>query len=212
MSREDYITHEPEPFMIIEDKKQLKAYNDPKLVILLDLLRKGPMPIRDIKFEYNKQISKNKSEITIYNYLKLLQDVGLVMVSGQRLVRGSTATTLLYSRKAQFMFPMTLMTDKYWETENSQDLIEATRELMSFHTNKPPAESADLKSLLINLYSVPTMKLKDYVSKYSDSLKTIFSDSTQEEVREVINLFSLVMILLEPEKYEKDLKKVVLEN
>ncbi|MCE7743239.1 MAG: hypothetical protein GOP50_12385 [Candidatus Heimdallarchaeota archaeon] len=207
MSREDHITHEPEPFMIIEDKKQLKAYNDPKLVILLDLLRKGHMPIRDITFEYNKRISKAKSEITIYNYLKSLQDVDLVMVSGQRLVRGSSATTQLYSRKAQLMFPMTLMTDKYWETENSKELIEATRELMSFHTNGSPAESNDLKALLKNLYSVPSVKLKDYVTKYSDSLKTIFSDSSQEEVRDVINLFSLVMILLEPEKYAKDLKK-----
>ncbi len=207
MSREDYITKETEPFMIIEEKKQLKAYNDPKFSIILDILRKGPMPIRDITFEYNNRIDKPKTEITVYNYLKSLQDVNLVIIAGQRLVRGSTATTQLFARRAQLMFPMTLITDGYWETENSQELIETTRHLMSFYTGDSPAEADELKVLLKNIYSIPSIKLKDYVTNYSDSLRTIFSDSTQEEVREVVNLFSLVMILLESEVYEKELKK-----
>ena len=207
MSREDYIITEPEPFMIIENKKQLRAYNDPKLALLLDILRKGPMPIKDITYEYNRRLGKPKSEITVYNYLKSLQDVDLVIIAGQRLVRGSTATTHLYARKAQLMFPMVLMTDKYWETENSKELIETTKQLMSFYTNTSPPDSTELKNLLKIIYSIPSLKLKDYITRFSDSLRVIFSDSKQEEVREVINLFSLVMILLESKKYEDELKK-----
>ena len=207
MSREDYITLETEPLMIIEDKKQLKAYNDPKYILILDLLRRGPLSIGEIAFLYNQQIDKAKSEITIYNYLKTLQDVGLVIETGQRLVRGSTATTKLYARKAHLMFPMTLVTEKYWGTEEGAEIIEATRNLMSFHTNQPPTTGKDLQILLRKIYSIPTMKLKDYVNNYGDSLRTIFSECTQEEVREVIDLFSAVMILLESDRYEKELKK-----
>jgi hypothetical protein len=211
MSREDYITQEPEPLMFIEDKKQLKAYHDPKYIVLLDLLRKGPYTVKEVTFEYNRFIDKPKSEITIYNYIKALQDVGLVIETGQRLVRGSTATTKLYARKAHLMFPMTIMTQKYWETEEGSELIETTRNLMSFHTGNPPSERNDMQNLLKNIYSIPSTKLKGYVSNYGDSLRTIFTDCTQDEVREVINLFSLVMILLESEKYEKELKKCFLD-
>lgn len=206
MSLEDYIITEPDPIMIVENKKQLKVYNDPKLVLLLDLLRKGPMTIREIADEYNKRIENPKSEITIYNYLKSLQDAGLVIIAGQRLVHGSTAATQLYSRKAHLMITMTLMTDKYWETEESQELLEAARIIMYYYTGIKLAEITNLKALLKNLYSIPSARIKDFVNNYSDSLKYIFTNSTQEEVSETINLFSLAMILLESEKFEKELK------
>ncbi len=206
MSREDYIIQEPEPLMIVEDKKQLKAYNDPKFAILLDLLRKGPMPIKEITFEYNKHVSKPKSEITIYNYIKSLQDVDLVIKAGQRLIRGSTAATQLYSRKALLMIPMTMMSEGFWDTENGKELLNTIRQLLAFYTGESPVDTPNFKKLLIHIYSIPTEKLKGYVTNYSDSLRAIFTGSSQEEVREVINLFSLVMILLESEQYDMNLK------
>ncbi len=207
MSLGDYITVEQKPLMLIEGKKQLKAYNDPKLAILLETLRKGPMTVREITYEYNRRIPKPKSEITIYNYIKTLEDADLVILAGQRISYGSTSATQLFSRKAQLMFPMVLMTDKYWETEESKELLDASRSLVSFHTGEDSPSSSDLKALLQNIYSVSSLKLKEFVTSYGDSLKTILADSSQEEVRETVNLFSLVMILLEPEKYANELKK-----
>jgi hypothetical protein len=78
------------------------------------------MTRRDIVDAYNKaaldnENVKQKSEITIFRYLKTLEKVGLVMKAGRRVVFGKTASEILFSRTAD-IFMHRVFTESYWNS------------------------------------------------------------------------------------------------
>lgn len=82
------------------------------------------MTRRDIVDAYNKEALDNenvkqKSEITIFRYLKALEKAGLVMKSGRRVVFGKTASEILFSRTAD-IFMHRVFTETYWNSKMGQ--------------------------------------------------------------------------------------------
>ncbi len=206
------ITVQSKPLFIIQNRKQLKAYSDPNLSKIIRILRSGPATIKEIASSYNKTNIPPKSEISIYNYVRKLEDVGLVINAGRRTPRFSTATENLYANVALVMFPMVLIERKYWESEESKKLIEIVRKLISFHTNKDDSSHNDLKELLLKIYSLTSLELSSFFDKNKRKINEIFKDSSTEEIMRVVKLLSLVMIFRHPESYNKELQQSFPEN
>lgn len=204
---EDLITVHSKPLFIIQNRKQLKAYSDSILSKIIRILRSGPATIKEIASSYNKTNIPPKSEISIYNYVRKLEDVGLVINAGRRTPRFSTATENLYANVALVMIPMALIERKYWETGESKKLIEIARKLISFHTQKDDPSHSDLKELLLKVYSTKSLELSSFFDKNKRKINEIFKDSSTEEIGRVVILLSLVMIFRYPESYNKEFQQ-----
>ncbi|MFW9903630.1 MAG: hypothetical protein ACFFFH_04815 [Candidatus Thorarchaeota archaeon] len=64
------------------------------------------MTIREITAAFNEEAIKSsnidsKSKKTIYRYLKILEEFGIIIAAGQRVIMGKTATEKLYMRTAR---------------------------------------------------------------------------------------------------------------
>jgi hypothetical protein len=116
---QDIITQKPEAIKIIRDEKVeiekggktetisvMSIILDPNHFPIIKALRKGPMTVRELKLQYEKTASESdeveeKSDKSIYRYLKVLEKADLVVPAGQRVVLGKTATETLFVRTAR---------------------------------------------------------------------------------------------------------------
>ncbi len=116
---QDIITYKPSAIKIIRDEKVeiekagktesvsvMSIILDPNHYPIIKALRKGPMTVRELKLQYEKTASESdeveeKSDKSIYRYLKVLEKADLVVPAGQRVVLGKTATETLFERTAR---------------------------------------------------------------------------------------------------------------
>jgi hypothetical protein len=204
---ERVINVRPKPLFIITNRKQLKAYNDPNLSRIIRILRTRPLTIKEITSNYNKVYEPTKSEGSIYNYIKKLESVGLVINAGRKVPLFSTASEILYGNIAHVMFSMVLIERKYWESEDSMKLIDIARQLISFHTQSENPLHDDLKELFLKIYSTSSLELSNFFDKNKKEIDEIFKESSAEEIRRVVNLLSIVMVFRNPENYMEELRK-----
>lgn len=105
MESNDVIDFQPEIIKVVTDEETGKHFEDENLLLVLKLLRKGPMTVEDLVKEFKKQ-GVEKSDKTIYRYLNKLTQVDLVAKAGKRVLKkGDDYTTqTLYSRTAKVFF------------------------------------------------------------------------------------------------------------
>jgi DNA-binding transcriptional ArsR family regulator len=103
---QDILDYKPVILKVIDDEETLKKLEDPNYDALMYILRRGPMTVREITAAFNKEAKKSsnidpKSEKTIYHYLKVLEELEIIITAGQRVTIGKTATEKLYMRTAR---------------------------------------------------------------------------------------------------------------
>jgi DNA-binding transcriptional ArsR family regulator len=103
---QDVLHFKPTPVKIINTSQAMKLLDDPDYYIIIEILRKKPMTIREIEEAYSLKAADHetvgaKSYNTIYRYLKALEKEGLVIPAGKRIEFGKTASETLFSRTAK---------------------------------------------------------------------------------------------------------------
>ena len=109
-SYQDIVDYKPIVLKVIDDEKKLKIFADSNYGVIISILRKKPMTVQEIKKAYDKEAEMcdtitKKSAKTIYRYLKVLEEVEMVVVAGQRVIIGKTASEKLYMRTARIFVP-----------------------------------------------------------------------------------------------------------
>ncbi|MHA2230641.1 MAG: hypothetical protein ACXAEB_15900 [Candidatus Thorarchaeota archaeon] len=104
--RQDVIHFTPTSVKIVDAPQAVRLLEDPDYYIIIEVLRKRPMTIREIENAYklraaNHETIEPKSYNTIYRYLKALEKAGLVIPGGKRIEFGKTASETLFSRTAK---------------------------------------------------------------------------------------------------------------
>ncbi|KXH77199.1 MAG: hypothetical protein AM326_12570 [Candidatus Thorarchaeota archaeon SMTZ-45] len=103
---QDVLHFTPTLVKIIDSPQAIRLLEDPNYYIIIEILRKRPMTIREIEYAYklraaDHEIVGSKSYNTIYRYLKALEKEGLVTPGGKRVEFGKTASETLFSRTAK---------------------------------------------------------------------------------------------------------------
>ena len=98
---QDIIDYKPVILKVLSDEKTLKTLENPNYVMMLPILRKGPMTVQEVTKAFNKMADKKRSDKSIYRYLKTLEELGVVATAGQRVIMGKTASEKLYMRTAR---------------------------------------------------------------------------------------------------------------
>lgn len=103
---QDVLHFTPELVKIVDSPQAIRLLEDPDYYIIIEILRKRPMTIREIEDAYKLRAAdhetvESKSYNTIYRYIKALEKEGLVISSGKRVEFGKTAAETLFSRTAK---------------------------------------------------------------------------------------------------------------
>ncbi|MHA1948930.1 MAG: winged helix-turn-helix domain-containing protein [Candidatus Thorarchaeota archaeon] len=103
---QDVLHFTPPPVLIVNTPQAMRLLEDPDYYIIIEILRKRPMTIREIEDAYSVRAADyetvgTKSYNTIYRYLKTLEKENLVIPAGKRVEFGKTASETLFSRTAK---------------------------------------------------------------------------------------------------------------
>jgi hypothetical protein len=103
---QDVLHFTPALVKIIDSPQAIRLLEDPDYYIIIEILRRRPMTIREIEYEYKLRAADHetvepKSYNTIYRYLKALKKENLVTPGGKRVEFGKTAAETLFSRTAK---------------------------------------------------------------------------------------------------------------
>lgn len=103
---QDVLHFTPASLKIVDSPQAIRLLEDPDYYIIIEILRKRPMTIREIEDAYKLRAAEHervepKSYNTIYRYLKALEKEGLVTAGGKRVEFGKTASETLFSRTAK---------------------------------------------------------------------------------------------------------------
>ncbi len=205
---QDIITiDEIDPVKVIKDKQALELLNDSSYNPILAVLRKGPLTVKDIEKKYNAIADTKKSDKTIYRYLKVLQEAGLVVPAGQRVVIGKTATETLFSRTAVgFLMPSDA--PERWNTEKGIKIIEKISKLLALILNKEQLDTLCIKDFMLTIANIQDEEIQGLFSSSDEAIKLI-EDSDFKELGRIITWLGILIAITKKENIQKELQKCI---
>ena len=190
------VTFEPTLFKFINADLEYKLLQDKNHYPIVRILSKGPLTVRELQAEYETLTGIEKSDKTIYRYIKNLVDVGLLTNCGQLFIPGKTATENLFSRTAHFFY-MRSFKDKIIESEHGEKIIETIGNmLLQLLPEKKNYSSDCIKSLILNLSKSNEIHLERSIESKEDQLISDLSNFNLDEIefifKQVVLISSLV--------------------
>lgn len=142
---------QPKLIKTIEDKELWANFIDnDNFAPIFAILRSGPKTIKDIARIYRTRKGEEKSENTIYRYIKTLMKENFVVEAGQRVVNGRTATEKLYARTHQIFYFFHSEVDEMTEQEKSR-LAVALGAILGNHLPSSSVDEEKLQAVLMSL-------------------------------------------------------------
>jgi hypothetical protein len=207
----DIITHEPQGLKIINDEKHLHILKDPNLYPIIAILRKNPMTVKEIEAAYSAEAKKHdthepKSDKTIYRYLKTLEEAGLVIPAGQRVVLGKTATETLFSRTAH-IFLTTVEESKWWESKDGQEFVKKIGIPVGYNLGDYEPSIECLTKFMTNLDIAKEAELANIASAEDKQLISQLSGKDWHHINKLLYYIGIFSVLLKQPEYIEDLRR-----
>jgi Fe2+ or Zn2+ uptake regulation protein len=181
LSYSDYIEYTPLLVQTIEQETWDKiVWNYNHRAILL-LLRK-PMTLSEIhkkhynavlaRIEEDKKVGKKipytprkKKKSTVYNYLKIMKNGGLIVEAGRRIREGKALTEILYARKALYISKEKPIGE--FKSTNWNEIVAIVGSLLVQANSKRDFDHQKLYSIITNMEE---FKTKIYTEDYSKAI------------------------------------------
>jgi hypothetical protein len=140
MEKQDVITFKQQPVKFIRDKPTLEIFKKEHYKYVLKFLQKGPMTITDLIDAFEK-LGKDfeKSDKSIYRYLKDLIKAKLVAKAGKRIIQNSSSeitTETIFIRTAIAFITVTPIDDRECEGDELCPVWESTRIILEEYFGK----------------------------------------------------------------------------
>lgn len=186
---------------IIDDVNLIQTLNDEKYAPVMKFLREKPLSVKDIRKRYNAELKKPKEEVTIRQYLKVLEDSGLILKAGQRITDGKIAAETLYGRAAKYYLPV-IISEDYWESEENKIVIKKVLEILQFANFKKQPDMTSFRKLLHSIYSKSEMEIAKIFDKYKNEISDLLIDSPFNEIK-FLSSFLMIAVLLTNQQFFK---------
>ena len=206
-----FITYKQPIVKVLREKEELELYYNSKYEPIIRVLRESPLTVAEITDQYNVISDKKRKEGTIYLFLKDLEKGGLIVQSGQlvslKKKEGKTVySRTLYSRVAKLIFPSVLQSD-YWKTKKRMRILGDVNELFSLYTKGQQSSLECLSELVYEIYTNADLKVAEFFEEFSEDVFKIIGDKPFQELDSIMTILRLLMIILDPSVYEKQIKK-----
>ena len=194
-----------------EKKVKRKVYdllNDKKLFPIINILRSGPLTIKEIRAGYNLLVEKPKNEMTIYRYVKLLEKGGLVSQAGRRVDMAKNATEILYCRTGTVFYTIDL-SRKYWDTDAGNEVIEMVSSILKIYPKFKLSSEECLRDLIIEIFTKVVNEVSKILEDTGEKNPDLFTGKTYVEMSKAIDILQIFALLANPEFYEEEWNKCV---
>ncbi len=193
---------------VIEDKELIKVFSDMAYFPVISALKEGPMTVKQITKQYNEIVKKRaikmdipkdafekmkRSEKTIYRYIKELTDLELVVLSGQRLVIGKTATENLYSRAAKVF--LLNIEDRWWEESDGETIIQRSARIIQAVEGVQKLDLNCFSKRMIELLNSGNNYLYEALNKKYDEVSKILTEGGFEESKKLLSIINIASML-----------------
>lgn len=207
MNTKDFFdeNYKVKPLEVLDDETLINLLDDPKYAPIMRILREKPFTFKEIHKRYNAGRKKPKEEVTIRQYIKVLEDSGMVVKAGQSITEGKIAAENLYGRSARFYFPVVLSED-FWESEENQFITEKVLQILQYVDTKKKPTIESLRKLLYSIYSKTEQEIAQVFEKFENEIAENLSNSTFNEIRSISNFMMLLVLLTNSSIYKKDLE------
>lgn len=204
----DVLTYKPVLIKIIRDEETVKILKDANYYLLIKILRKGPMTVRELTEAYGKEAIKSesyepKSDKTIYRYLKTLEKADLVVPAGQRVVIGKTATETLFSRTAR-VFDVHGKKPAWWKSEKGEQSARLIGILLGrLYNNRKPSIKC-IHELIIQFETAKEAEIKKILATADEEiLESITAGEWDEITATLYYLEHFNLFLNQPDLLER---------
>ncbi len=193
------ISYQPKFIEFIDDPKKYLVFNDDILYPILKILIKEPLTVREIHRKYNELTGSNKSNKTIYRYIKKLVNIGLIKPSGKLIIKGKTASETLFGRNARIFF-----------IENKEEFYDIARFQLILETIiiflKPIFPNINLKQeclkkIIKKIDAEKISILKNLTNNPSKKVIELLQYLELDEINFVFEYVKLFYIIYEGDKY-----------
>ena len=218
----DFITKYPDAIKVITDEKlYFSLLEDPNIEPIIVILREGPLTLDEIVDRYNqfveirgkeKKFTKKeiedaqKSETSIYRYIKKLAEEGIVFEVGRRIDPDGRTTKALFSRTAKLFIPA-VISKEWWETPSSKRIIEATTQMFALTLGKKNPDVNCIKQFMLDMDSDTSKKSAEFYNTHNDELTEITKDMGFKEIDKALNWLNYLLLMQHSAEYLEKLKK-----
>lgn len=222
---QDIITFEQEGVRIIKDKKLQEIFYDEGYSPVIWSLRDKPLTVKEILEKYNQYVAINikkhglkeedekkkiedtqRSEKTIYRYLKDLENLGIIAKAGQRVVIGKTATENLFCRTAR-IFLLENVKEGWWECEESKAIVDRVARIIGIDGGRKPPSVECLSKLMNKVEDLESGDIFRMLDEHYDEVSQVILEGTFKENEMLLKALRTIAILKNAEKYTKELKE-----
>ena len=184
-SYEDFISN-PIEVMKFLSKEQMKLMDE-----YMDIIRaisQKPMTVKEIhSLSWDPKEKKHSKTIkTVYRHLDILEDGGLVKVTGHRKPTDSRLTEKLYSRSAKvFFLEEKDRGPKWWETKEGDAELDAISSIVMEYYDVPEKKQTEFKALLKEYYESWDSTVMDLFNKTqtSETISDLFGDADINQIK-----------------------------
>ncbi len=212
-----------EEVRVIRDPKLVKIFYDESYGPIFWVLRAGPMTVKDIERKYNKVVKSKglergvdkkdlekleRSDKSIYRYIKELTKAGLVAPVGQRVVVGKTATEILYSRTARIFYLKNLEDDN-WRCKICMKHLSIASEMLSLSRGIKPPKPEKLAEIMAKIESDSETEIFRVFEEKKEEVQEIFSDISFADSDRVLYIFRILHLALHSGEYKEMVETII---
>ena len=211
LNAQDALTQKQAFVLEITDDGALELFHDENLMYVLTLLRSTIyMTFKELEEAFRSE-GKEKSNKTIYRYLKRLEEGQLVVQAGKRVwsdEKKKIRTETLYMRTAKIFFPKKGKTlEESKEDPNESDYFKALEVLLSKRLKMKIKPGSNLKSVVWKLKSSLAEFGTESIKNADENSAALISSLDWESINSLLEIVGMLALLTEE---ETDWKKEIL--
>ncbi len=214
-----------EEVRVVRDPKLVEIFYDESYAPIFWVLRDGQQTVKEIEESYNKIVLKKakerglskeqienlkleRSDKSIYRYIKELTKLGLVAPASRRIVIGKTATEILYARTAKIYYLKNLEDDN-WRCDICMKHLSKASKLLSLSKGITPPKPEKLAEIMAKIEADSETELFRVFEEKEDEIQKIFKDVTFTESDRILYVFRVLYLALNSGKYKEMAEKII---
>ncbi|NHJ85641.1 MAG: hypothetical protein FK734_09280 [Asgard group archaeon] len=198
MKSQDVITYNQLFLKNVTDVNVAKYFYDENYLTILKLLRNGPATIDDMDEAY-KQSNNPKSNKTLYRYIKTLEEDGLIVEAGKRIItddNNKNRSVTIYMRTAKVFMDFTHLTDSKIISDTRNKQYNTMKLILEKAIEDKEIIIEKFSKFIVNIYSKGLNQLEEITEKHKINLLELLGDCEFFEISNFIDDIVWLILLV----------------